>query len=355
MRSNVWSHHMDRPMEKRSRWVMSLLAMLIVPVVLVAGCNTASDVKNPSSQVEVKRETSRGDVGVVAELDRQVVQVAQPLRLKITATAPEGVSVQFPQQEKKIGDFRVIDQQDQFDIPAGAERIWMRSYQIESLSSGKKTIPSIDLSFVDRRGEKAVRNTVRTEPLAVEITSLLEGQADPRKFRDIKGVVELVHADVDQSSWLPYGLSVGGAVFAVGLLLLLWHRQKKNHTPAEWAIQQLAALQKSSLLKDGHEQKFYCRVTDIIRQYIEARFGHRAPKQTTSEFLSAMQRDNLLCAEHRASLQEFLQVADMIKFACHRPSSADADDAVDMAREFVLETANESSDRSDATKEKVKV
>ena len=355
MRSNVWNHHIDRPMRKQSRWAVILLAMLLGPVVLVAGCNTASDVKNLSSQVEVKRETSHGDVDVVAELDRQVVQVAQPLRLKITATAPEGVSVQFPQQEKQIGDFRVIDQQDQFDIPAGAERIWMRSYQLESLSSGKKTIPPIDLSFVDRREGKAVRNTVQTESLAVEIKSLLEGQADPRKFRDIKGVVQLAQADVDQSSWLPYGLSVGGAVFAAGLLLLLWHRQKKNHTPAEWAIQQLAALQKSSLLKDGYEQKFYCRVTDIIRQYIEARFGHRAPKQTTSEFLSAMQRDNLLCAEHRASLQEFLQVADMIKFACHRPSSADADDAVDRARGFVLETANESNDRSDATKEKVEV
>ena len=192
-------------------------------------------------------------------------------------------------------------------------------------------------------------------PLAVEVTSLLEGQVDPRKFRDIKGEVQLASTNSDRPSWVPYGVSLGGAVLAVGLILLLWNRRQKNLTPSEWAIQQLIELQESNLLEEGHQQQFYCRVTDIIRQFIEARFGYRAPKQTTSEFLSAVQRDSLLCVSHRASLQEFLQIADMIKFACHRPSVADADDAVQKARDFVLDTATESSDRSDATKERVEV
>lgn len=333
----------------------ALLATLAFPLSFLSGCSPAQEKGTDSQSVQIQRDSQSGEVKVSAALDLQSVQVAQPFEFCVTVWAPNGVKIQFPEGAKEIGPFEVVHQHDQFDVPAEDGRLWKRSYRLESLTSGEKTIPAMNLAFVDRRDDRATRGSVSTQPLAVEVTSLLEGQVDPRKFRDIKGEVQLASTDSDRPSWVPYGVSLGGAVLAVGLILLLWNRRQKNLTPSEWAIQQLIELQESNLLEEGHQQQFYCRVTDIIRQFIEARFGYRAPKQTTSEFLSAMQRDNLLCAEHRASLQEFLQVADMIKFACHRPSSADADDAVDRARGFVLETANESNDRSDATKEKVEV
>ena len=43
----------------------------------------------------------------------------------------------------------------------------------------------------------------------------------------------------------------------------------------------------------------------------------------------------------QAPLQEFLQVADMVKFACHSPSLDEADAAIDKARKFIHDTAND--------------
>ncbi len=332
-----------------------LFATFAFPLSFLSGCGPAQESGTESQNVQFQRDSKSDEVKVSAALDLQTVQVAQPFEFCVTAWAPDGVKMQFPEATKEIGPFEVVHQHDQFDVPAEDGRLWKRSYRLESLTSGEKTIPAMKFAFVDRRGDRATRGSVSTQPLAVEVTSLLEGQVDPRKFRDIKGVVQLASADSDRPSWVFYSVSLAGAVLALGLILLLWNRRQKNLTPSEWALQQLFELQESNLLEEGHQQQFYCRVTDIIRQFIEARFGYRAPKQTTSEFLSAVQRDSLLRVSHRASLQEFLQIADMIKFACHRPSVADADDAVQKARDFVLDTATELSDRSDATKEKVEV
>ena len=351
---NNWFKHSRCTKSAGPRWLpTALFSLLALSAVMGSGCSSAVESQEKFASMHITKETSEGDVKLMTALDRQVVQVAQSISLQITAQAPEGVSVQFPDISDRLGRLQIVDVREQLDVPLGQDRIWKRDYKLESLGSGKKTIPPIEVSYIDRRTAEPVRGVVISAPIEVEIVSLLEGQADPAKFRDIKGVVAIPQEKIEANSWLTYGISAGGIFLVAGILLLLWHRHHRKNTPAERALRQLAELEQSALLESGDTHTFYCCLTDIIRHYIEGRFGYRAPKQTTTEFLSAVQRENLLCEEHRAPLQEFLQVADMVKFARHNPSRAEADAAIDKAREFIQGTADESNNTTDSVKEQV--
>ena len=180
------------------------------------------------------------------------------------------------------------------------------------------------------------------------MVSLLEGKADPTQFRDIKGVVDLP-ADVEaDTSWLVYASVGGGLALLASMGLLVWRHARREPTPRMWALAALIKLQNAALLANGETDEFYCRLTDIVRRYIELRFGHSAPRQTTTEFFAAMHTESLLRTEHRASLQEFLIVADMVKFACLEPSLVEAHNAIEKARDFVETTSLSSTNSKNA-------
>ncbi len=63
-----------------------------------------------------------------------------------------------------------------------------------------------------------------------------------------------------------------------------------------------------------------------------------APEQTTEEFLRELQRDTALNVGHKELLANFLRASDMVKFALHRPSPGDCEEAFNSAGAFVRET-----------------
>jgi hypothetical protein len=88
------------------------------------------------------------------------------------------------------------------------------------------------------------------------------------------------------------------------------------------------------------------RLSDIVRRYVERRFGIRAPEQTTKEFLAEASRHPSIVEGHRVLLSGFMRTADRVKFAAERPGSTDCDRAFDAANGFVEETAAEHSDET---------
>jgi hypothetical protein len=94
--------------------------------------------------------------------------------------------------------------------------------------------------------------------------------------------------------------------------------------------------------------EYYFRLADIVRGYIERRFGLLAPERTTEEFLREARQDRSLTAEQKDMLGRFLRAADLVKFALHRPEPAEAASALAAARRFVTETAPRDADAAGA-------
>jgi hypothetical protein len=82
---------------------------------------------------------------------------------------------------------------------------------------------------------------------------------------------------------------------------------------------------------------FMVRACDVLRDYIEARFLVHAPAQTTEEFLIEAVREPAL-AERRETLDHFLTLCDLVKYARLRPAPSEAEGLLDTAAEFVEQT-----------------
>lgn len=103
------------------------------------------------------------------------------------------------------------------------------------------------------------------------------------------------------------------------------------------AEQALARLDALDLLTKGDVDGFFVTLSAILRDYVERRFGVRAPEQTTAEFLAALGRRPGLTG-HRDLLRSFLTLADGVKFAREQPEAADARAARQTVAEFVSAT-----------------
>jgi uncharacterized protein DUF4381 len=93
------------------------------------------------------------------------------------------------------------------------------------------------------------------------------------------------------------------------------------------------------LMRPATAREFGIAVSEVVRTYIEKRFGVVATQRTTEEFLQALLKSsNEALARHRPLLAEFLQQCDFIKFAGASLAMQDLEALFASARGFVLET-----------------
>jgi len=324
----------------------------IVAVVLLTGCARKQPAASTAPAAKpVTRTATRGPVAVTVELDKDRITIAEKLHWTITAEAEDGVDVQMPPFAKDLADLAVRDFATESALPTpDGRRRWRQRYELDSLVSGRYRLPEVKVTFTDRRettlarhGGKPVTGELVVEPIEVTITSLLDGQFDPKNFRDIKPPVEL--AEPASHAWLWWA---GGAVAAlaglVGLIVLI-RRLRRRRRPSvtvpahEWAFAQLQRLIDDDLIGAGDVRGFYFRLTDIVRIYIERRFRLAAPEQTTEEFLETLRGSDTLAVEHKRRLGEFLQAADLVKFARYQPGKDQIEQAFNAARDFIEQTA----------------
>lgn len=115
---------------------------------------------------------------------------------------------------------------------------------------------------------------------------------------------------------------LAAAFLVLGILYFVrWRRRHPKTYPLAEALftplwdAALADLESLSPLLDlRHSRDYAIRSTTILRRYIEARYGLRAPKQATEEFLVTAGQSPALPPEHRASLCRFLELCDLLKF-----------------------------------------
>jgi hypothetical protein len=89
----------------------------------------------------------------------------------------------------------------------------------------------------------------------------------------------------------------------------------------------------------GRAREYYYRLTEIVRQYIERKFGIAAPEMTTEEFLNMLARDHGALPCQPDPLRYFLEACDYVKYAALQPRRDDAEGALATARSFVHATA----------------
>jgi hypothetical protein len=206
--------------------------------------------------------------------------------------------------------------------------------------AGIHLIRSIAVDFVDNReGSESFgkRSQIVSEPIELTITSEL-GDAIP----DLANLEPMVAPkEIDRAiGWI---WIVPTACLLLTFALLLWlTRGKKGESkamprqsPQELARAQLDQLLSEQLPASGLFKEFYLRLTGIVRQYIEDSTGLKAPELTTSEFLVEARGKSCFTSEQSGMLQDFLEAADMVKYAGQTPDNTQIDGAISRAKLFI--------------------
>lgn len=186
---------------------------------------------------------------------------------------------------------------------------------------------------------------------SVELTVYPVAVGDNETISDYKDITD--PSDKSFWDWMPdwlYELWWLWIVILAGIAVIIWLSSKYRRTgkfislpekpqPKPWtiALQRLERLKAKNLWENGMEKEYFTELTDIIRDYLSARFGINAMEMTSRQIMEtlASQPD---VKNQRAYIRKILDMSDFVKFAKVRPLPSDNVDAYDSAVSFVRET-----------------
>jgi hypothetical protein len=325
------------------RWISTAaLVCIISALVLVAGCGvsrTGDSKSSSAAENAIERKAEKGPVKLFVRVSPREPRLSDLVDMEVRVESQPDVDIKPPAFGQAVGDFIVRDYSERPPEP-GAGNVRRFHYELEPAHAGRHLIRSVSIEFIDkrpnseRRGEPAL---IETDPLEVNVTSELGNEAP-----SLANLEPMVPPRAVPQRWAIGWLVAALLVLAVGIFVVILLRRRKRRpieprrrTPEEIAQEALALLLAENLPARGLVKEFYLRLTGIVRQYVEDTTGLRAPEQTTEEFLRDMRSRAVFPLERSARLAEFLEAADLIKYAGQQPNEGQIDDAIARAHEFV--------------------
>ena len=296
---------------------------------------------------------AQSNVIVDAQVDSMMMWIGQQTGLHISVTCDAEQEVSFPAyRDTIVKGLEIIPpvKTDTQYVNNGQRMTVTRDYTVTCFDSALIFIPYIPVQ-VD--GSEYQSNRLALAFMSYDIPEENEKQIfgpkdnlkTPIRFYETKGL-------------LIYGLL---AIIAIIAAIYLFKRYRDDKpiirrikiepkVPAHIrAISEIEELRQSGGPHNEDSKAYYTQLTDIIREYINDRFGFNATEMTSYEILEHLEesRDK----ESLNELRDLLSTSDMVKFAKFKPMLNENDRNLVSAMEFVNDTKIEVSDEDLQPKE----
>lgn len=282
-------------------------------------------------------------VSITASLDSAYILMGKQTALKLDIVQDRGVQGTFINNNgdtltREVEVIRAL-KPDTTDLGSNREEI-KRELIIQSFDSGLYTIPP----FVYVAGNDTfTSNALALKVMPVAVDSMAT-------IHDYAGVAK---PNTRIWDYLPDFIVEYWWIFLIVLLLaaalFVWLRyikgkkaiplvpKKKPVPPYEVAMQALNRLKSEKLCENGHEKEYYTRLTEILRIYLDKRFGINAMEMTSTQIMQQL-RSNDDTKTSAPVMKQILEMADFVKFAKVRPLPDDNQKAFANAVTFVENT-----------------
>lgn len=329
---------------------LTACCLLLWPL-FMAGCFRTSETQQAD---RLEKSAERGPLRLTVQVQPATVWVADPVQVEMIFLAPADHVVRFPEADA-FGDWTTTNGELVGPRPTADGRSeWRRSYTIRANSAGTREIPPLVVQYARKPPEDdpVFDNELATGTLPIEVRSALTTQDSVESPRDITGTL------TPSQHWTTWDIAM--AILAVKLalgatLLAAWgarrwlSRPLPPELPETLALRELAALSTADWENQSVRQAFFYRVSEIVRWYIERKFGLSAPEMTTEEFLSSLSRGSVELPYDCERLRVFLETCDRVKYAAFQPRREDGDETLAAARSFIHTTAAVSASREQST------
>lgn len=290
------------------------------------------------------------EISVSASFDTSAIYLGDQINFSVVIDQPADVSVTLPFLKDTLAKNIEILSGPEIDtafIENGKIRI-TEKYLITSFDSGHYVVTPVYAEITDHAGIKRFFSGYsEINVLRVYITPTDTSQA-------IFDIVRPYRAPVTFGELVPWLLLSVIIAVLIWLLIRIYRRFGKkskeviipeNIEPAHViAFRELERLKEEKLWQSGETKKYYTRLTEILRKYLENRFGVFSMELTTSETLDALLKTNFSNNDAFNKLKHVLTSADFVKFAKFKPEPSDNESNFEFAWGFVLETKKEETD-----------
>ena len=270
-------------------------------------------------------DLSRDGIGITVEAEPETVDPGRDFTVTVTVKSPAGQTVALPDLRTRFQGFQVAEdftEEPLADADGGTTLISRWRLVPEPMAKKYRLAPFVINNFY-------------TAPVLF---------APPPARETVTGDMEIEpKRDLPPLSWKLVGIC--GAILAafalvVALAYLVIRKIRTmvrihRMSPIERAMYELEQLLKKGLPGRGFYKDFYVELTMVVRRYIERRHEVRAPNLTTDEFLRAARENPAFTREAIAELKNFLESADMVKFAGVEATPEMADAATGKARDYL--------------------
>ncbi len=306
------------------------------------------------------------EIRVTSSPDTSAILIGDQIHFTVSALIPSGTEAELNTVKDTLAGKIIIlsrSPRDSVLMPDGALSVTDR-YLITSFDSGTYTIPpfyagytggdSLVRFYSDYSFLKVLRPDVTPPDTTDVIFDIIGPRGAPMTFAEILPwlIIALIAAAV---LWLL-------ARFLPRNPLRRFIRPPSPPEPAHIiALRELKALIEEELWQKGEIKEYYSRLSDILRRYIDNRYGISSPELTTDETVRMLQKAAVTTPGQMSVVKELLSVSDMVKFAKYVPDSGQHTIYHENAVRFVEETrvvelpAGEEQDKAnDRGKEKGK-
>ena len=268
------------------------------------------------------------DVTISTAFDSSRIYIGDQIFYTVTIDQPAGLNLTIkPLRDSLCRNIEILTG-PAYDSSFTDSRLRiMNKYLIPSFDSGLYNVPPVYAEINTASGIKRFYSDYSVlEVMRVKITP-------PDTTAKIFDIVKPYRAPLTIGEILPWVLLAGAVAALIWGLIILVRKLKKVHKEPDIVInpdpahiiafRELEKLKEEQLWQKGEVKQYYSRLTEIIRQYLENRYGVFSLEMTTSETLDALYKSGFMKDELYSLLKTILNGSDLVKFAKYKPEPSE--------------------------------
>lgn len=254
--------------------------------------------------------------------------------------------VQFPEFEPaKEGDIELVRSFPTDTLERDGRRLKLRKrYRLAAFQEGRYNLGRAEVLYAD----KNIVDTLRAaDSLLLEVTTF-QIDSTSQSIYDLKPQKTLPFRFAEIRGYVSYAVLALALLAAAIAALAYWLGRRGKSLgdlfktppplpPHVAAIQALEALHHQKLWQNEKYKQYYSGLTDILRTYIDGRWGVGAMEMTSDEIIATMHGIELP-DKARMDLTSILRDGDLVKFAKATPDAEQNEADYLKAYYFVEET-----------------
>ncbi|MGV8962670.1 MAG: hypothetical protein ACOH2V_04745 [Candidatus Saccharimonadaceae bacterium] len=293
----------------------------------------------------------------LATVQPSEILIGEQALINLQVIAPKDKEILFPVYEKYIVEgLEVISMGNADTTITDNVRTINMKYLVTSFDSTLYFIPSmpvsdgVDTLFSNSFGLKVIIPDLKDSTIAY-LDRMNAGETDSIDFNelrinDIKAIQKAPFSWLDFLSllWIPLIILLLLAILGT-IIYLIIKKNKKGYffTPPPVlsahvrAMKSLDKIKEEKIWHQDRNKEFYTQVTDVLRRYINERFGINSLEMTSTEILNEI-RNKIEEDSVYVNLKQILTVADLVKFAKYKPFNDENDLSLMNSYFFVNQT-----------------